>query len=129
MSFVTLRHFQGAKHFTMNQRLRLDTLGWRVLDFNYNPLPNDEIERERARIMRTPFLQPDREHPFFTDLITDDAGVVDQQLPILAEVSSLLEVLQLKRKSFWFVVGLLVHWRRWAVFKFAMSSGSMAKNF
>ena len=26
-SFETLRHYQGAKHFAMDQRLRLETLG------------------------------------------------------------------------------------------------------
>ena len=33
-----LRHFQGVKHFARDQRLRLETPGWRVLDFEGNPL-------------------------------------------------------------------------------------------
>ena len=45
--------------------------------------------------MRTPLARRDREYPFCEDLITDDAGVVDPQLPILAQVSSLLDVLRL----------------------------------
>ena len=28
-----LRHFQGRRHFARDQRLRLETPGWRVLDF------------------------------------------------------------------------------------------------
>ena len=79
----------------MDQRLRLETPGWRVLNFSGNPLPDEEFERQRARIMRTPLARRDREYPFCEDLTTDDAGVVDPQLPILAQVSSLLEVLRL----------------------------------
>ena len=33
-----LRHYQGVKHFARDQRLRLETPGWRVLDFEGNPL-------------------------------------------------------------------------------------------
>ena len=33
-----LRHFQGRRHFARDQRLRLETPGWRVLDFQGNPL-------------------------------------------------------------------------------------------
>ena len=29
-----LRHFQGRPHFARDQRLRLETPGWRVLDFH-----------------------------------------------------------------------------------------------
>ena len=66
-----------------------------MLDFNKNPLTVDEVERQWARIMRTPLVQRDREYPSREELIADDAGVVDPQLPILAKVSSLLEVLRL----------------------------------
>ena len=31
-----LRHYQGVKHFARDQRLRLETPGWRVLDFEGN---------------------------------------------------------------------------------------------
>ena len=33
-----LRHFQGCRHFAWDQRLRLETHEWRVLDFHGNPL-------------------------------------------------------------------------------------------
>ena len=36
--YEVLRHFQGVKHFARDQRLRLETPGWRVLDFKGNPL-------------------------------------------------------------------------------------------
>ena len=79
----------------MDHRLHLETPGWRVLDFSGNPLPEEEVERQRARIMRTLLVGRDRENPFCEDLITGDAGVVNPQLPILAKGSSLPEVLQL----------------------------------
>ena len=31
-----LRHFQGSKHFPRNQRLRLETPGWEMLDYEGN---------------------------------------------------------------------------------------------
>ena len=40
-----LRHYQGVKHFACDQRLRLETPGWRVLDFEGNPLSEGELER------------------------------------------------------------------------------------
>ena len=33
-----LRHYQGVRHFARDQRLRLETSGWRVMDFEGNPL-------------------------------------------------------------------------------------------
>ena len=92
-SFEILRHYQRAQNFATEQRFRFETSGWRVLDFSGSPLP-DEVERQRARIMRTPLVRRDRDYLFRKDLITDDARVVDPQLPILAKVSSLLELLR-----------------------------------
>ena len=93
VSFYILRHYQGAKHFAMDRRLRIETPRWRVLDFSRNTLPVDEVKRSRFRIIWTPFVRRDREHPFCEDLIKDDAGVVDPHLPILTKVLCLLEVL------------------------------------
>ena len=45
--YQIIRHFQGHRHFSRDQRLRLETPGWRVLDFDGNPLPEDELERQR----------------------------------------------------------------------------------
>ena len=39
-------HFQGNRPFGRNQRLRLETPGWRVLDFEDIPLPEDELGRQ-----------------------------------------------------------------------------------
>ena len=74
-----LRHFQGSCHFARCQRLRLETLGWRVLNFHGIPLSEDDLERQKENIRKGTVVVRDREHPFTEDLITDEAGVVDPQ--------------------------------------------------
>ena len=93
--YEIIRHFQGHRHFSRDQRLRLETPGWRVLDFDGNPLPEDELERQREQIMLAPLVVRDREYPFREDLIPDASGNVDAQLPLLAKVSCLIDALQL----------------------------------
>ena len=39
-----LRHFQGSRHFARDQRSRPQTPGRLVLDFQGNPLSEDELE-------------------------------------------------------------------------------------
>ena len=90
-----LRHFQGSRHFAGGQRLRLETPGWRVLDFHENQLSEDELERQREKIKKGPLVVRDREHPFAEDLITDEAGVVETQLPVLTKVSCLVDALKM----------------------------------
>ena len=87
-----LRHFQGRRDFARDQRLRLETPGWRVLDFQGNPLTEDELERQREKIQMSPLVVRDRENPFAEDLISDEAGVIDPQLPLLTKVSCLIRV-------------------------------------
>ena len=89
-----LRFFQGRRHFARDQRLRLETPGWRVLDFQGNPLSGDELERQREKIQKGPLVVRDREHPFAEDLITYEAGVIDPQLPVLAKVSCLVDAMK-----------------------------------
>ena len=88
-----LRHFQGRRHFARDQRLRLETPGWRVLDFQGTPLTEDE--RQRDKIQKGPLVVRDREHPFAEDLISDGAGVIDPQLPVLTKVSCLVDGLKM----------------------------------
>ena len=90
-----LRHFQGSRHFVRDQRQRLATPGWRVLDFQGNPLSEDELERQKEKNRKGPFVVRDREHSFAEDLITDEAGVVDPQLPVLTKVSRLVDALKM----------------------------------
>ena len=89
------RHYQGVKHFARDQRLRLETPGWRVLDFEGNPLSETELERRREQILRGPLVVRDREYPFAEDLIIDESGSPDTTLPVVAKVSSLIETLRL----------------------------------
>ena len=89
-----LRHFQRSRHFARDQRLRLETPAWRVLDFHGNPLSEAELERQREKIRKGPLVVRDRQHPFAEDLVTDEAGVVDPQ-PVLTKVSCLVDALKM----------------------------------
>ena len=90
-----LRHYQGVKHFARDQRLRLETPGWRVLDFEGNPLSESELERRREHILRCPLVVRYREYPFAEDFIIDESGAPDATLPVVTKVSSLFEILRL----------------------------------
>ena len=90
-----LRHYQGMKHFARDQPLRLETPVWRVLDFEGNPLSESELERRREHILRGPLVVRNRKYPFAEDLIVDKSGVPDAALPVVAKVSSLIEILRL----------------------------------
>ena len=72
-----LRHFQGGKNFPRNQRLRLETPGWKVLDYEGNNMSPAEVECQREKIMRAPLVVRDREYPFSGDVIVDHTGAVD----------------------------------------------------
>ena len=90
-----LRHFRGVKQFASDNRLRLQTPGWPILDFEGNPLSDSELERQKERILGGPLAIRDREYPFAEALLVDDSGAPDATLPVLAKVSSLIEMLQL----------------------------------
>ena len=90
-----LRHFQGRRHFARDQRLRLETPGWRVLDSQGNPLSEDELECQSEKIQKGPLVVRDRENPFAEDLIINEAGVIDPQLPVLVKVSCLVDAMKI----------------------------------
>ena len=90
-----LRHFRGRKHFPRDQRLRLETPGWEVLDYEGNVMSPAEVESQREKIMGAPLVVRDREYPFSEDVIVDETGAVDPNLGVMAKVSSLIEVLRL----------------------------------
>ena len=92
-----LRHYQGTKNFPRDQRFRLETPGWRVLDFEGNVMREQDVERQWERILRAHQVVRDRENPFLVDLIMDSAVSVDVSLPVLAKVSALVEALRLGR--------------------------------
>ena len=56
-----------------------------------------EVEQQRERKVRAPWVVRDRDYPFSKDVIVDDTGAVDSNLGIIAEVSSAIEVLRLGR--------------------------------
>ena len=60
-----------------------------------NRLSESELERQRERILRGLLVIRDREYPSAKDLIVDESGAPDAMLPVLAKVSSLIEVLRL----------------------------------
>ena len=94
-----LRHFQSSRHFARDQRLRVETPGWHVLDFHGNPLREDELEHQREKIKKGPLVVRDREHLFAEDLITDEAGVFDPQLLVLTKVCCLVDALKMGGSS------------------------------
>ena len=137
----SIRNFQGHCHFARDQRLRLETSGWRALDFDGKPLPEDELERQREKIMLAPFVVRENEYPFREDLIVDASGNVDPQLPMLAKLSCLIDALQLGGsyepvKNVWerFVltasrINVTVAWSRDEVFvSFVLSPDSKRTN-
>ena len=87
--------FQGSRHFARDQRLRLEAPGWGALDVHGNSLGEDELERQREKIKKGPFVVRDREHPLAEDLITNEAGVVGPQLPVPTKVSRLVDALKM----------------------------------
>ena len=82
-----LRHFQGSKHFPRDQRLRMQTPGLEVLDYEGKAMSPAEVERERERILRV--------YPLSEVVIVKETGAVDPNLGIMAKVSSFIEVLRL----------------------------------
>ena len=60
-----------------------------------NPLKEDELERQREEMRKRALVVSDREHPFAEDLITDESGVVDPQLPVLTKMSCLVDALKM----------------------------------
>ena len=89
------RHSQVTKHFPRDQRLRLETPGWRELDFEGNVMREQEVEHQREWILSAPQVVREREYPFSEYLIVDSANSVDVSLPVLAKVSALVEALPL----------------------------------
>ena len=90
-----LRHFQGSKHFPRDLRLRLETPGWEVLDYEGNIMSRVDVERQGEKVMRAPLVVRDSEYPFSEDVNVDETGAVDPKLGVIAKVSSLIQVLLL----------------------------------
>ena len=63
-----------------------------MLGFDGKPLTENELERQRDKARWVPLVVRDREHPFLEDFIPDASGIADPQPPLLAKVSSLVDV-------------------------------------
>ena len=92
--YQIFRDFHGSRHFPRDQRLRLETLGWRVLDSNENPFSDDEVERNRETILLARLVKHDHEGVFTKYSLVDESGAADPNLPALARVSFPMEILQ-----------------------------------
>ena len=94
-SHETLRHFHISKHFPRDQRLRLKTASWRVLDYDGDSMAPDEVERQRDRILGDRHVNQDREYSNVEDIIAFGFVAQYAMLPVLAKVSSSIEGLRL----------------------------------
>ena len=94
-SYEILRHYQESRHYPRNRRMRLSTPSWRVLDFFGNPLSESDLALVQDEILKAPLHQLGQEFPFPEDLIPDSEGRVNTKMPLLAKVSSLIDVLKL----------------------------------
>ena len=81
--------------FSIDQRFRLETPGWRVLDYEGNLMREEEFEWHRERILKVSQMVKDREYPFSEDFIVESSGAVDVTLPVFAKVSALIGALRL----------------------------------
>ena len=90
-----LRHYQGTKQFLRDQCLRLEIPGWRVLDFEGNPMKEEEGEWQREQILRAPQVVRDREYSLSKDLIVYGSVSNDVSFPMLAKPSALVKGLRL----------------------------------
>ena len=63
-----------------------------MLDFESNPINEEELKRQRDRIMRAPLVIRDNEYLFRT-CNRERSGAVDTNLAMMAKVSLLIEVL------------------------------------
>ena len=66
-----------------------------VIGLWWKPLSKSELEGQRERIPWRPLVIRDWEYPFAEDLIVDGSGAPDATVPVLAKVSSMIEVLRL----------------------------------
>ena len=90
-----LATFPGQQAFSTDQRRRLETPSWEVLDYEGIVMSPAEVERQQERILRAPLANRDREYLFSEDIIVDETGAADANLGFKAKISSLIEVLPL----------------------------------
>ena len=82
--------------FLQGQHLRLESPGWRIIDYEGNPMTEEEVEQQRQRVLRASQVVRDREYTSAEDIIVDIFGAVDVSIPVVAELSGLVEALLLE---------------------------------
>ena len=88
-----LRHFQGSRRFAHDQRLRLKTPGWRVLDFHGNPSSEDELERQGEKIRKGHLVVHDREEAWTrNEVLVGSVGFRNHFVSFLIHIVVLLLV-------------------------------------
>ena len=87
--------FSRIKAIPRPQHLRLETPGWRVVDFEKNPMAEEEKVRQQERIWRAPLVVQEQKHPYADDIITDNSVAQERMLPVLAKVASAIHLLRL----------------------------------
>ena len=87
------RHFQRSKHISRNQRLRLETPSWRILDYEGNPMAKEEVAQQRDCILRAPLVVQGPKNA--EDIFTDSPVAQDAMLPVLAKIAPLIDMLRL----------------------------------
>ena len=85
----------GTKHFSGDQRLRLETPSWRVLDYQEKLMAEVGVERQREWILGAQQVAKNREYPFAEHHIVDSSCAVDVNLTVFAKMSALVEALRL----------------------------------
>ena len=71
----------------------METHGWGAPEIEGSPIPDETLERQRQKNLLVLFVLRDHEREFTEDLLVDESGAADPNLPVLARVSSLMEVL------------------------------------
>ena len=86
------QHFLGARHFSGDYRLLLETPDWFFLHLDRNSPSDEELGWERQKILLALFATCACESVFKVTLLVDESDATYPNLTVLAMVSSIMEV-------------------------------------
>ena len=93
--YEIIRNLQGHRHFARSQRLRRRTTGWRVLDFDGNPVPKTNLrDSERRLHSPPPFCSPGARISIPGRPDSGYVQKVDPQFTMLANVLCFVDAFQ-----------------------------------
>ena len=88
-----LKALLGSASLSSNQYLQFEMSGWRVLEFQNNPIVADkQLASRRTKMMKLRQLRKFWKFVFTGDLMEREKKVADANLPVSAKVPSLVEV-------------------------------------